>query len=317
MSIDPANSATGLTPRQERNQQLKKACQEFESVFTNEMLKSMRKTVDKCDLFSGGEGEEIYESLLDQELSKKMTGYGSNSLAELLYRQMSSIDSATRAGHEAESGAEISSGADRTVSHRTTDTAPLADRTASTEIAGALVDQLAYVKTEDASIIDDQTIDSELEDIALPAAQAVNPETQTGPDVSSAEDSLPGWPVKALISSRFGMRQDPFTSETKFHSGIDIAAEKGTAVSAAMSGKVIMSCNVKGYGNVVAVDHGEGLVTIYAHNEKNLVKVGDVVKKGSFIARVGSTGRSTGPHLHFEVRKDGTKINPLNFLGRA
>jgi len=259
MSIGSTNPIMGADLREQRNKELKKACREFESVFTYELLKSMRKTVDKCDLFSGGEGEEIYESLLDQELSKKMTGYGSNSLAEVLYRQLSRIDSSSQAG------------------------------------------QAAYSKIDPSS----------------QAGQAVHSETKPESDVSSTEDSQPDWPLKSVISSKFGWRKDPFTSENRFHSGIDIAAEKGTEIKAAMSGKVIMSCNLEDYGNVVAVDHGQGLVTLYAHNEKNLVSVGDQVEKGSLVAMVGSTGRSTGAHLHFEVRKDGTKIDPVEFLGTA
>jgi murein DD-endopeptidase MepM/ murein hydrolase activator NlpD len=289
MAIDPANSATGANLRQQRNDQLKKTCKEFESILTFEMLKSMRQTVDKCDLMSGGEGEEIYESLMDQELSKKMTGSGSNSLGELLYRQLSRIDSASRPDLTADSNKEVSSQAEKPV----------------------------VSKLENNSSRADRTVISNLEDAASLADPAIDTVTQSSQAVSSAEDSQPEWPVKSAISSKFGWRRDPFLPETRFHSGIDIAAEKGTEIKAAMSGKVIMSCNMKGYGNVVAVDHGHGLVTIYAHNEKNLVKVGDEVKKGAFIAMVGSTGRSTGAHLHFEVRKDGGKINPLEFLGRA
>ena len=273
MSIGSTNPVMGANLREQRNKELKKACREFESVFTYELLKSMRKTVDKCDLFSGGEGEEIYESLLDQELSKKMTGYGSNSLAEVLYRQLSRIDSSSQAGQAAYSKIDSSSHAG----------------------------QAAYSKIDPSS----------------QAGQAVHSETKPESDVSSTEDSQPDWPLKSVISSKFGWRKDPFTSENRFHSGIDIAAEKGTEIKAAMSGKVIMSCNLEDYGNVVAVDHGQGLVTLYAHNEKNLVSVGDQVEKGSLVAMVGSTGRSTGAHLHFEVRKDGTKIDPVEFLGTA
>jgi peptidoglycan hydrolase FlgJ len=304
MSIDTTNTVSGSTPRQQRNAELKKACREFESVLTNEMLKSMRNTINKSDLLSGGEGEEIYQSLLDQELSKKMTGNGSNSLGEILYRQLSRIDSLSRAGQEANSKSETSSVEDHPV-------------TSNLEHTSARVDKTIVSTLKDASARAEQGIHSELEVASSTAALAVNPVAQSEPEVSSAEDTQPDWPIKSGISSGFGLRKDPFTSETRFHAGIDIPAGEGTDIKVAMSGKVVMSCNVKGYGNVVAVDHGEGLVTIYAHNEKNLVKVGDQVEKGAFIALAGSTGRSTGSHLHFEVRKNGTKIDPLKFLGRA
>src|SRR4030042_2834489 len=102
MSIDSTGYVAGVNLQQQRDKDLKKACQDFESVFTYELLKSMRKTIDKCELFHGGQGEEIYESLLDQELSKSVSSYGSNSLSELLYRQLSRIDSSPEAGDGAE-----------------------------------------------------------------------------------------------------------------------------------------------------------------------------------------------------------------------
>ena len=225
------------TKQVKKDKDLRKACKEFESLFTYELLKSMRKTVEKCDLFHGGEGEEIYESMLDQELSKKMGGYGVNSLSEMLYEQLSSRNSSTT-GQENYQGHDI------------------------------LMD-----------------------------------------------GGLPRWPLKASVSSNFGWRKDPFTGEKRFHAGIDLAAEEGSQVRASMSGKVIISDNREGYGNMVALDHGHGFVTIYAHNQDNLVKPGDWVQKGAPIARVGSSGRSTGPHLHFEIRRHGERLDPMEFLG--
>jgi peptidoglycan hydrolase FlgJ len=304
MSIDPTKSATGAALRQQRNAELKKACKEFESVFAYEMIKSMRQTVDKCDLFSGGEGEEIYESLMDQELAKKMTGYGSNSLAELLYRQMSRIDSTTQAGHNANSQTESASPAK-------INTTPKAEHVPA-PASGTVATQ-----TKIASHPAGQDGHPESEDVSSLAVPVTDPAAPTGTVDLPAKDSKPDWPVKSVLSSKFGFRKDPFTKETKFHAGIDIAAPAGSEVKAAMSGKVLVSRYVEGYGNVVALDNGQGTVTIYAHNEKNLVKAGDQVDKGSLIAKVGSTGRSTGSHLHFEVRKDGKKIDPLAFLGVA
>jgi len=299
MSIDSTSSVTDTSLRQQRNKEIKKACQEFESVFTYELLKSMRQTVDKCDLFSGGEGEEIYESLLDQELSKRMTGYGSNSIAELLYRQLVRIDASSSAGQAADSKTDVSSRAVNAADSKTD--------------ASSMAVQTADSKTDIYSGAG-QASDSKT-DVSRQPDQEVYPEIQSEPDVSSTENLQPAWPMKSVISSKFGLRKDPFTYGNKFHSGIDIAADEGTEIKAALSGKVIMSCKLEDYGNVVAVDNGEGIVTLYAHNEKNLVNVGDHVEQGSLIAMVGSTGRSTGPHLHFEVRKDGTKIDPLKFLG--
>jgi len=116
------------------------------------------------------------------------------------------------------------------------------------------------------------------------------------------------------ISSTFGNRRDPFTGRAAFHSGIDFPAPSGTSVLSAGAGKVSFVGQRSGYGNVVEVDHGNGLVTRYGHLSAFLVKEGQIVATGTPIAKVGSTGRSTGPHLHFEVRRDDNAVNPQQFL---
>ncbi|MDE1921898.1 MAG: peptidoglycan DD-metalloendopeptidase family protein [Gammaproteobacteria bacterium] len=125
-----------------------------------------------------------------------------------------------------------------------------------------------------------------------------------------------GSPVKTgWISSYFGDRSDPFTGFTEFHKGLDIAAPEGTHVDAVGAGLVTWAGPRSGYGNMVEINHGNGLATRYCHNEKLLVRVGDLVHKGEEIALLGSTGRSTGPHLHFEVLKNGAAVNPLPYVG--
>ena len=122
---------------------------------------------------------------------------------------------------------------------------------------------------------------------------------------------LQGW-----ISSYFGSRADPFDGHTAFHKGVDFAAPEGSQVVAVAKGVVTWSRDRFGYGKVVEINHGNGLVTRYAHNARLLVKVGDTVQKGQAIAAIGSTGRSTGPHLHFEVLKGGRPVDPMSFVGR-
>ncbi len=122
-------------------------------------------------------------------------------------------------------------------------------------------------------------------------------------------------PVENInYTSNFGYRIDPFTGHSTFHEGVDFAAESGTPINAAASGKVIYADVHPAYGKAVEIDHGNGLVTRYAHGSELLVKEGDLVVRGQRIARVGSTGRSTGPHLHFEVRLNGVSQNPGRFL---
>ncbi len=205
--------ARGQAPA--RDEKLFKACKDFEAIFTYHLLKTMRRTIDKCDLIHGGQGEEIYESMFDMELSKGMAGLGPGSLADLLYRQLSRV----------------------------------------------------------------------------------------------SNDS-PVWPAPGTISSEYGWRKDPITGERAFHRGMDVAAGEGSPVRATLAGRVVFSGQRPGFGNVVILDHGGKWNTLYAHNKKNFVQEGQWVEAGVVIAEVGSSGRSTGPHLHFEARRAGESVDP-------
>lgn len=124
-------------------------------------------------------------------------------------------------------------------------------------------------------------------------------------------------PVKGRRSSGYGTRHDPFTAELTSHRGIDIAAATGTKIQAAAAGRVSFSGTKPGYGNIVIIEHEGGLQTRYAHNADNYVREGDTVTAGQVVATVGETGRATGPHLHFEVRRDGVPVDPSALLTSA
>jgi murein DD-endopeptidase MepM/ murein hydrolase activator NlpD len=125
------------------------------------------------------------------------------------------------------------------------------------------------------------------------------------------------FPVAGPVGSGFGFRSDPFTGRPALHTGLDFPADTGAPVVAAASGIVATIEVHTHYGNMVEIEHGGGLVTRYAHLSSHAVRPGQVVRQGDLIARVGSTGRSTGPHLHFEVLLDGVHQNPAKFLGRS
>lgn len=133
----------------------------------------------------------------------------------------------------------------------------------------------------------------------------------------SAEVRPSGRPVMAgYISSYFGERMDPFNGEEAFHKGLDFASDRGSDVLAVGQGVVTWAGQREGYGVLVEVNHGNGYVTRYAHNSRVLVAAGDTVQRGQAVAVVGSTGRSTGPHVHFEVLRDGRQIDPMAYIGR-
>jgi len=126
-----------------------------------------------------------------------------------------------------------------------------------------------------------------------------------------------GRPVTGgFISSYFGEREDPFSGHEAYHKGVDFAGNQGSNVMAVAAGVVTWAGPRTGYGNLVEINHGDGFVTRYAHNARTLVSVGQTVARGESVALMGSTGRSTGPHVHFEVLRNGRQVNPLSFIGR-
>lgn len=157
------------------------------------------------------------------------------------------------------------------------------------------------------------------EEIFLPGAKVVAFVTSGKGSAAIARDKAStqrglGWPVVGKISSRFGWRKDPVRGGRDFHTGLDIRAPYGRAVVAASSGKVVYSGWMGGYGKTIVISHPGKMTTLYGHCSKLLVTTGTNVQRGTKIAQVGSTGRSTGNHVHFEVRRAGSLVNPLNAL---
>ncbi len=132
------------------------------------------------------------------------------------------------------------------------------------------------------------------------------------------EVSLAGRPVeRGWMSSSFGRRADPFSGRMTWHAGVDFAGPEGGNVLAVGGGIVVFAGRRGGYGKMIEINHGGGYVTRYAHHSEILVDVGDIVKKGDTIAKIGATGRATGPHVHFEVLKDGRPIDPQRYIARS
>jgi len=157
--------------------------------------------------------------------------------------------------------------------------------------------------------------------VVTPGAGDVQPCTQPVVAVPAPTESAPTSPVaSAPVNSRFGWRRDPITGSPKFHNGVDIAAAYGSNVEAAGGGRVVFSGVQGTYGQTILIDHDNGRQTRYAHLSERLVQAGDAVQGGQVVGRIGSSGRSTGPHLHFEVLVNGTPVDPqasANAGGRA
>lgn len=189
-------------------------------------------------------------------------------------------------------------------------------------------DQLQAQKTEvealKASVVDDnEALQAQIDEMNADAEALTRQlqELQRANSVSNSATStysggVMAWPVpgSSRISSPYGYRIHPILHTKKFHSGIDIPSPTGTPIVAANAGTVIFSGNRSGYGKCVIIDHGGGIITLYGHCNELLVSSGQSVSRGSTIAKVGSTGRSTGPHCHFEVRINGATTDPMQYL---
>jgi murein DD-endopeptidase MepM/ murein hydrolase activator NlpD len=150
------------------------------------------------------------------------------------------------------------------------------------------------------------------------ALGASAPAGRTESSAAALSTENPVLPVEGAISSPFGIRSDPFTGEQRFHAGVDVAAPRGTAIHAVADGEVVFAgWRRGGSGRVVEVRHADGLVTSYAHAERTLVRAGQHVVAGEVVATVGSSGRASGPHLHFAAARDGQAIDPSSLLERS
>jgi len=133
-----------------------------------------------------------------------------------------------------------------------------------------------------------------------------------------SDRTIAGRPIsKGWMSSPYGMRTDPFDGEQRWHAGVDFAGRQGSEVISVASGVVTWSGEKSGYGLMVEVNHSDGYLTRYAHNKENIAQLGTVVKKGEVIAKMGNSGRSTGPHVHFEVFKNGRVVDPATYIRRT
>ena len=155
------------------------------------------------------------------------------------------------------------------------------------------------------SLLDDRGQKLDVLEELITAGQLYDEVTPSGKPVTK------GW-----LSSRFGQRIDPKTGKKMMHRGYDFAGKTGADVIAVASGMIVRAEYQKGFGNMIEIKHPDGYSTVYAHNKENLVQAGEFVKKGQKIALLGSTGRSTGPHVHFEVRKNNKYVNPSKFVSR-
>ncbi len=218
---------------------IRTSARDFEALMLQQLFATMDKTVEKSGLLGGSTQQDIYQSMLNQEIAVQASKRGGLGIADNIVAQIEGTSPIRRSEH--------------------------------------------WVK--------------------FPV-----PQTATPPKTTFRQ------PVSGRISSNFGMRIHPITGRKALHDGIDIAQRSGAPIGAARGGEVTFSGWKEGYGHTVIVQHADGYSSLYAHNLKNLAAQGEYVQPGQAIALVGNSGRSTGSHLHFEIRKDGIPVDPASLL---
>lgn len=255
---------------------LRAVAKEMESIFAYEMMKAMRKTVGGSG-DGKGFGNDVYGTLFDMELGRILSERGMG-LREMLLKELGGETARAKPPGPLHGGNETREGG-------------------KTGAKPTAAPQVLIVPEE---TVAEQAPAPVCGDCAKPLLPAEAPEADEAFPITEG----------SRVSSRYGFRKDPFTGARAFHRGIDIAAPEGTPIHPIRSGRVVFSGRLGGFGNMVMVDHGEGFLTRYAHNSVNFVREDDFVGPDTVIGLVGSTGRSTGPHLHFEVMRNGENIDP-------
>lgn len=274
---------------------LREACRGFESAFLQKLMAQMRATVPKDGLLHGPY-EDKYLSMFDQALGDKLAEAGGIGLADMMYAQLKE----RVGGGKGQAGtAEVP--------------APGTVLPANRPTAGKGLERIpsrpSEITGKSHGNVSEAIVGHPSHALFLASDEAVGADaSRPGREQAARELAAP---VSGTITSDYGWRGDPFTGRTAWHAGMDIAAPEGETVAACWDGQVVFAGRKGGYGNAVIVEHQGGWRSVYGHLSRVDVQEGDVVAAGRKIAEVGSTGRSTGPHLHFELRYAGASVDPM------
>jgi murein DD-endopeptidase MepM/ murein hydrolase activator NlpD len=293
---------------------LVEACRGFESAFLQKLMAQMRATVPKDGLLHG-QYEDQYVSMFDQAFADKMAEAGGIGLADMMLSQLRAKvgkgqDGAAKSGQP---GQVVDAGAVAHAQASVGATLP-ANRPVNPSGArlGSGLDHVPVTSGPSAKapqrIVHDPVLAHPSHALFLSQSDAAGDASRPGREQAARELTAP---VTGTITSDYGWRSDPFTGRAAWHAGMDIAAASGEPVAACWDGQVVFAGQKGGYGNAVVVEHEGGWRSVYGHLSHIDVREGDRVAAGRKIAEVGSTGRSTGPHLHFELRYTGASVDPL------
>jgi murein DD-endopeptidase MepM/ murein hydrolase activator NlpD len=319
-AIDSSVNPT-LPSKQSSNDELRTIAKQFEAIMLTQLTSALSSSEsDEDSLFGSDAGSGLAKQMFSEQLAKTMAESGGVGLADLIMQKFGAQETKQTRLNEKFSGAlnavkEIKN--QKNLSGFTGNPndfeviSTYADDILNDRFAEPLANAMLDGKIRDSTRPRIVPENSNSEKMIL---TPVNPVVNLFGATTSTQYEMP---LEGRISSNFGTRFHPIDKVSKFHAGVDIAVPRGTSVGAAADGTVTFAGQKGGYGNVVIVEHADGHTTFYAHCDKLLVKEGQTVTVGEEIAKSGSTGKSTGPHLHFEVRENGKPIDPLKFLSNV
>lgn len=342
-----ASKETAKTPEAQQ-EAIRRAAQQFEAVLLNQLTSALNNTGsnDEDSLFGSDGGSGLAKQMFSEQLATTMANSGGIGLTDVIMQQMGANQpkSSGRIKSFSEAATAIKDIRESSTQPNIKPLKSNAARPASgainsvggnpedAEIISTFADQVANGDVDDSvksMMLDGKLLSSTrarvVPDYAVVPGEKANilsggsnssTNTLSGVVSSSAKVNF-NMPVSGRISSTFGTRFHPVDHKVKFHSGIDIAVPRGTPVGAAAEGEVVFAGQRGGYGNLVVIRHPDGRESRYGHLDKIFVSVGEQVTSGQDIAASGSTGKSTGPHLHFEIRENGQAVNPNNFLSKV
>lgn len=277
---------------------LRRVATQFEALLLTQLTASMNPSDEEGGLFSNSPGMGLSRQMFSEQLAQSMAQSGGIGLADMIMKQLT---------ERAENKLKAS----------------LKDKGIN---VGSITGEASFGSSAKAVATEAEVLTGKEAGLAIHATRprrvnAASTEFSAAPlertnRVSEVLTVL-NQPIQGALRSVFGPRRDPINGRMRFHKGIDLAARAGTPIGAAAEGTVVFSGRNKGYGNMVMIEHADGRRTLYAHAQRLFVKVGDQVRRGQTIAAVGSTGHSTGPHLHFEVRQGSVALNPLKNISNG
>lgn len=304
----------GSLTKTSSNEELRAVAKQFEAIMLTQLTSALSSSGgDEDSLFGSDGGSGLAKQMFAEQLAKTMAEAGGIGLAEMIMQKHGLSDLKENSSKNGLAGA-ISAMKDIKSANGSGGFSLNAN---SFEVISTYADQIKNDLS--AEPLANAMLNGKIRDSTRPR---LAPENSFSVDkMLSSESSSKaveyGMPLKGRVSSDFGTRFHPIDKTSKFHAGVDIAVPRGTPISSAADGVVTFAGRKGGYGNVVMVEHADGRTTFYAHCDKLLVEKGQKVSVGENIANAGSTGKSTGPHLHFEVRENGKPVDPLKFLSNV